>query len=160
LHSLAAERHLGDLADIQLHAWTHDLAANFRSENLTADSAAQVVVDPELHGRALDRITLVAAIFAVVEEGETSLGNHCLGLITNATRERSEFIRESLVHPIGDDGLLVLIDLVLGNGKELNRGQVLETMVTDPTKRAVVGTVGFRWHGEDCKSETDMIETI
>ena len=105
---------------------------------------------------------MTAAMLAVAEEGDAGLRNHCLGLITNATRERSKFIRESLVHPIGDDGLLVLIDLVLGNGngKELSRGQVLETMATDPMKRAVVGTVGFRRHGKDRKSETDKIETI
>jgi len=103
---------------------------------------------------------MVAAALAAVEEGEASLGNHRLGLITNATSERGKFIQESLVHPIGDDGLLVLIDLVFGNGKELSRRHVLETTATDPMKRAVVGTVGFQWHGEDRKNETVKIETI
>jgi len=86
----------------QLPCWDPQSCSELRSENLT-DSAAQIVVDPKLHGRTLDRIMMVATVLAVIEEGEASLGNHCRGLIANATRERGKFVQESLVHPIGDD---------------------------------------------------------
>ena len=87
---------------------------------------AQMVFDPETHGRKLDGDLLKAAAVTTTQPNDMGLGNVGGSLIANASPEGSKFIAKGLVHASCDGGLFAHVDFVAQEVEEVLAREMLK----------------------------------
>ena len=132
---------LGDLGHVRFHAGVHDTPANIRSEDMGMTALTQIVVDPQLHGGALDGEIIEATLAAIIQPNDASLGNDSKRLVRNTLSERSQFIAEGFIHASSDGALFFHVDFVGHESEEVLMREMNEVGTAQVESGAQAGAI-------------------